>query len=221
MVTGIVVTIGIRRFLGVPGYRSLNFNKLIGGVNVMSRINLIGVALVQLLFGYEFLDSGWNKLFSGSFPAGLADNLKDMLQGQSGWYVNFANSVVMPHSVLFGYLVEWGEFLAGIGIIASALYFMLNKSENKTQYTIFTVVSIASLVGAIFMSLNFWISAGAPSPILGLNDPNGEGVTIDIFGPLLSVVLIWWNVASYGAIMSVQKGSVTAELPRHQEARAS
>ncbi len=191
----------------------------------MSRVNLLGVGLLQLLFGYEFFDSGWNKLVASnpSFPAGLAANLKSMLQGQSGWYVNFANSVPLQHPVLFGYLVEWGELLAGIGIIASVVYFMFfNRGDNKTLRTVFTVISIASLVGAIFMSLNFWMAAGAPSPLPGQNDPNGEGVTIDIFGPLLAVALIWWNATSYKVAMAVTKGS-TAELHHHhhQEVKAS
>jgi uncharacterized membrane protein YphA (DoxX/SURF4 family) len=152
--------------------------------------------MIQLLVGYEFFDSGWNKLFTkDSFVLGMPDALKGMIQGQSGWYVNFVNNVAIPHAALFGYLVEWGEFLAGAGLILAALLFLFRRQEDGLLHRVSSILSIAALAGGVFMALNFYIAGGAPSPFPGLNDPNGEGVTIDIFLPLMSLVLLWWNAS--------------------------
>ena len=112
----------------------------------MSRTNFTGMSMIQLLVGYEFFDSGWNKLFTkDSFVLGMSDALKGMIQGQSGWYVNFVNNVAIPHAALFGYLVEWGEFLAGAGLILAALLFLFRRQEDGLLHRISSILSIAAL----------------------------------------------------------------------------
>lgn len=71
------------------------------------------LAVVQALIGFEWLVSGANKVLSGAFPQGLAQNLSEGLaDNPNAWYVAFLRSVVLPHSVFFGYLIEltlrWG-----------------------------------------------------------------------------------------------------------------
>jgi uncharacterized membrane protein YphA (DoxX/SURF4 family) len=181
---------------------------MLSGVNFMGAKSPIFVPFVQVLFGYEFLDSGWNKLFAKqSFPAGLGAYLGGMLQGRSGWYDNFVYNVVIPHAVLFGYLVEWGEFLTGLVIIAGGVFFLAGKSSTASRYRFFAVLSVAALLGTIFLTVNFWLATGALSPLPGLNRPDGVGVSIDVFASLLAVVLVWWNIAGLRATLSVNSGS--------------
>ena len=64
-------------------------------------------AAVQGLIGWEWLISGANKALAGDFPSGLAGTLDDGIKGNpNGWYVAFLKSVVLPHSVFFGYAIR-------------------------------------------------------------------------------------------------------------------
>lgn len=152
---------------------------------------------IQVMIGWEFFVSGWNKLVSvgleKSFPAQLADALQDQIKGLDGWYINFLKSTVIPHAALFGYLVEWGETLAGIALIAGALIFIFKKMEDGPFSKALSVLHIVSMAGVAFMSLNFWLLAGAPSFLPGGQDPNGEGFTLDAFLTILPIVFIWFN----------------------------
>src|SRR5262249_19506742 len=62
------------------------------------RIPLIGLLVVQLLVGYEWLMSGLTKIVRGGFPSGLADELRDKSQGAAGWYKSLLDGSVIPHA---------------------------------------------------------------------------------------------------------------------------
>ncbi|KLU61905.1 hypothetical protein CEB3_c18230 [Peptococcaceae bacterium CEB3] len=188
----------------------------------MSRLNRNILYLIQIMLGWEFFVSGWNKLVSvghkRGFPLQLADALKGQVKGLNGWYINFLKSSVIPHAVSFGYLVEWGETLAGIGLIVCALIFMFKKIEDDRVAKALNILSIIAMVGIAFMSLNFWLMAGAPSFLPGGQDPNGEGFTIDAFLTILPFLFIWWEaVALSGA--SAKTPSNSQYKPAHYTAQ--
>ncbi|HET7637749.1 MAG TPA: DoxX family protein [Ktedonobacteraceae bacterium] len=133
--------------------------------------------IVRLYVGYEWLTAGLDKLTGYSFTfdssfgtkvgnpwvfgahdgaamAGFAKNALTLATGQhpavQSWYASFLQNVVVPNSVIFSYMVTFGEVLVGLGLIFGAL------------------TGIAAFFG-VFMNLNFML-AGAVSinPVLGM-----------------------------------------------------
>src|SRR5690348_12553106 len=76
-------------------------------------------ALLQLIVGYEWLLSGTDKLLLGTFPAQLSGLLNASLSGGRfpSFFAALLRWLVLPNAVLFGYLIEWGETLVGMGLM--------------------------------------------------------------------------------------------------------
>ena len=81
----------------------------------------IALAGFQLLIGYEWLLAGGDKLLLGTFPAQLGGMLLALVRGGHlvGFFAAILQGLVVPHAVLFGSLIEWGETLAGLGLMAA------------------------------------------------------------------------------------------------------
>ncbi|WEG14765.1 DoxX family protein [Pullulanibacillus sp. KACC 23026] len=92
--------------------------------------------IVRLYVGYQWLSAGWGKLHEDVWTGGKAGvALTGFIQGAlvkskavpgsnpdvAGWYANFLKDVVLPHAKLFSYLVSYGEFLVGLGLIVGLL----------------------------------------------------------------------------------------------------
>ena len=116
----------------------------------------------RLYLGYEWLTSGWGKLFSPVWTgdkAGVA--LTGFVQGAlsktggehpdvTGWYAWFLQTLVLPHVALWSHVVAVGEVLVGIALVVG----------------IFT--GIAAFFGS-FMNVNYLLAGTVSSnPILGL-----------------------------------------------------
>ena len=84
---------------------------------------------VRLYVGWEWLTAGWEKVINPVWVgphAGAA--VKGFLSGAlqkttgahpdvSGWYASFVNGFALHHTVLFSYVVAYGELLVGIALI--------------------------------------------------------------------------------------------------------
>jgi thiosulfate dehydrogenase [quinone] large subunit len=112
-------------------------------MNLKERTYLWYIALLRIYVGYYLLFQGIRK-FQRDFPHG------DWIGRQIGdlrtldlypWYKTFLQSVVVPHSELFGYLVMAGEILAGAGLLLG----------------LFTRVS--AFVG-LFLLVNYYLGPG-------------------------------------------------------------
>src|SRR5579883_2868799 len=80
------------------------------------------LAAIQGIIGWEWFMSGGNKLFSGQFPQGLADTLnKGIVNNPNGWYVSILQHAIIPHSIFWGYSIEWTEIMIGLVLIGSAV----------------------------------------------------------------------------------------------------
>ncbi|WLR41809.1 DoxX family protein [Bacillus carboniphilus] len=108
--------------------------------------------VVRLYLGYEWLTAGWEKI-TGEFDAsGYLKGAIGKSTGEhpavQGWYASFLENVALPNVGVFNFLVSWGEFLVGLGLILGAL-------------------TIPALLAGAFMNLNFML-AGTTStnPIL-------------------------------------------------------
>jgi uncharacterized membrane protein YphA (DoxX/SURF4 family) len=134
------------------------------------------LAGLQLLLGYEWLASGVDKLLYASFPTAVGELLRGTLQGGRlpAFFVAFLRSIVLPHSVVFGYLVEWGETLAGLGLITGGVVTLLAPVARRRlaseaarwltrgQRAIEWLAAGAAL-GAAMMGLSFYLLDGAPA----------------------------------------------------------
>lgn len=78
-------------------------------------------ALIQFIIGLDWLATGINKLIFGKFPQSLGTTLLSgggisppIAHNPIGWYAAFIQSVVIPNSVFFGYMIEWSEIIVGL-----------------------------------------------------------------------------------------------------------
>src|SRR5215470_4997320 len=83
-----------------------------------SRLPLVAVLVFQSVVAYEWLNSALTKIVRGGFASGLADQLAKNSDGAPGWYRGLLETVIIPHAAIFGYLIEAGELLVGVGLIA-------------------------------------------------------------------------------------------------------
>jgi uncharacterized membrane protein YphA (DoxX/SURF4 family) len=136
----------------------------------------VALAGLQLLLGYEWLASGVDKLLYATFPTAGGALLRGPLQGGRlpALFAAFLRTMVLPHSVAFGYLIEWGETLAGLALIAGGLVTLLapvarrwlaseaarwlTRGQRATEW-----LAAGAALGAGMMGLTFYLLDGAPS----------------------------------------------------------
>jgi thiosulfate dehydrogenase [quinone] large subunit len=168
-----------------------------------SRLPLIGLLLVQLLVGYEWLMSGLTKIVRGDFPGGLAAELREKSEGASGWYKSFLDGSVIPHASAFGYLIEIGELVVGLALVVAAIVWLLRweRLPYSGRVAVLTTTTLASL-GAIFMAVNFHLANGAPHPWLIPKDGFDEGIDLDSLLPAVQLVLVG---VSFGLLRALRR----------------
>ena len=176
-----------------------------------SRLPLVGLLLVQLFMGYEWLMSGLTKVVRGGFPGGLAAELREKSDGASGWYKSFLDGSVIPHASTFGYLIEIGELVVGLALVVAALVWLLRweRLPYSGRVAVLVATALAS-VGAIFMAVNFHLANGAPHPWLIPQDGFDEGIDLDSLLPAVQLVLVGVSVSFLRALRREHKPQPTA-----------
>lgn len=159
------------------------------------------LAAVQAIIGWEWLMSGDNKLLSGTFPQDLANTLNsNMTNNPDGWYVTFLQQNVLPHSIFYGYLIEWTEVAIGVIFLAGALLLLgQQRVQGEPQHHLAVaysiIVAIAALAG-IAMTVNFhFLLGGWIVPLFNASATKGESIDLDALLPPLSLVIIISNLA--------------------------
>lgn len=107
--------------------------------------------LVRLYLGVQWIQAGWHKIggFDASgFIKGAIGKAAGDHPSVQGWYAAFLDTFALPNIGLFNFLIPWGEFLVGLGLILGTF-------------------TTAALYAGAFMNLNFML-AGTTStnPIL-------------------------------------------------------
>ena len=178
-------------------------SNLLEGGDRTGRLSLVGLLFFQLLIGYEWFLSGLTKIYRGGFPSGLAGELRDKSKGAPGWYRSFLDGSIIPNAYAFGYLIEIGELLVGIALIAAALVWLLgwDRLPSSGHVAVLLATALASL-GGIFMAVNFHLANGAPHAWLIPKSGFDEGVDLDSLLPALQLVLI---VVSVGLLRSLRR----------------
>lgn len=167
----------------------------------LGRLPLIGVLLIQIFVGYEWLNSGLTKIVRGGFPSGLAADLHERVQGAASWYRSFVDGSIIPHGVLFGYLIEIGELLVGIALIVVALLWIFRWDRLPDAFRLsLLAVTIVAAVAATFMAVNFHLANGGTHPWLIPKSGFDESVDLDALLPAVQLVLIALSVGAWRAI---------------------
>lgn len=168
------------------------------------------LAAIEAIIGWEWLMSGGNKLLSGTFPQGLASTLNDGIKNNpDGWYVSFLQQAVIPHSVFYGYLIEWSEVAVGIILIGAALVLLSRpRTPGEPQHRLAVAYSIAAIIAAvvaIIHTVNFhFFMGGWVIPTFNPAAPNNEGIDLDGLLPLFCLIIIFSNIALLKAITAVK-----------------
>ncbi|MDD9150239.1 MULTISPECIES: DoxX family protein [unclassified Sporolactobacillus] len=90
----------------------------------------IVLLLIRLYLGYEWLLDGFAKLWGNESPFSAAGFMQGILKNPVlspektvlyPVYNGFIKNIALPHAQLFSFLVSWGEFLIGIGLIIGVL----------------------------------------------------------------------------------------------------
>lgn len=121
---------------------------------------------VQIILAYEWLSAGWEKVQGGQFVPNIGKSLARFENGNPHeWYVSSVLGLAKSHPAAFGMLVQWGELLAGVGlVVALALYTFSTQPSFKDAARF---IAVAALLGGAFMNLNFYFAAGWTSPSTG------------------------------------------------------
>jgi thiosulfate dehydrogenase [quinone] large subunit len=158
------------------------------GTAMNGRLPLIGLLLVQIAVGYEWLVSGVAKVVRGGFPAGLADELRDKSKGAASWYRSWLDGSVIPYGRAWGYAIMLSEIAVGVVLIGVAVTLLVGRERigDRTRQHLLMGIVLASLA-AVFMAVNFHLANGASHPWLIPRDGFDEGIDLDSLLPMIQI----------------------------------
>jgi uncharacterized membrane protein YphA (DoxX/SURF4 family) len=140
-------------------------------------------ACQQAVFAYEWISGGLGKIYEGQFVSTIGKTLSRFDNGNPHeWYAGSVLRIAKNSPEIFAQLVQWGELLAGIGVVVAILVYGLSTRsqwKNTARY-----VAILSLLGGAFMNANFYYAAGWTSPSTG-------GLNIVMFWIQVVLILFW------------------------------
>ena len=119
--------------------------------------------LVQVAIGLTWLRSGIEKLTDAHFIAAMKGTLGAFAgHNPNGWFRDFLTSTAIPHAAVFGRLVEYGETVVGIVLVATAVI-GLRATSRRVRVTS-AAVTLGALAGAVLMSINYWLATAWMGP---------------------------------------------------------
>jgi hypothetical protein len=163
----------------------------------------IALAGFQILIGYEWLLAGGDKLLLGGFPAQLGKLLLGVVGGGQlpGFFASLLRELVVPNAVLFGYLIEWSETLAGLGLMIAGLLALLRPLVQRSvggrraamvvsgSRLVERLASLAAL-GVGLLGLSYFFLDGLPRPWFVPSIAFGGSIDMGLFLAAASVVLM-------------------------------
>ena len=163
----------------------------------------IALAGLQLLIGYEWLLAGGDKILLGSFPAQLGGLLNTLVNGGHlvGFFAAILQALVAPNAVLFGYLIESGETLAGLGLLSAGLvalllplagHYLRGTSARLFVYGARLLERLApfAALGAGLLGVSYFFLDGLPRPWFVPTIAFGGSIDTGLFLAVASVVLV-------------------------------
>lgn len=188
--------------LHLPGRRHLRSAPQGTGATDAETPN-IALAGLQLLIGYEWLLAGGDKFLLGTFPAQLSGLLLTVVNGGHliGFFTALLRGLVVPNAVLFGYLIESGETLAGLGLMTAGLVALLRPFAGRylrgTSATMFVYgdrllqkLGPLAASGAGILGLSYFFLDGLPKPWFVPSIAFGGSIDTGLFLAAASVILL-------------------------------
>jgi len=153
-------------------------------------LSMIGLLLVEMIIGYEWLVSGVAKLVRGGFPSGLADELLTKSVGAPAWYGSLMKSAFIPYAEVFGYLIEITEVLAGVALLVGPFIWLCrwDRVSDRTRATVLFFTAVAA-VGGTLLAINFHLANGGSHPWLIPESGFDEGIDLDSVLPAIQIVI--------------------------------
>ncbi len=163
----------------------------------------VALAGFQLLVGYAWLLAGVDKILLGAFPAQLAGLLRTAVGSGHlpGFFIAIMQGLVVPNAVVFGYLVEWGETLAGLGLLTAGLVALLQPLARRyldgTSAVVFVFgarllqrLAPLAATGAGLFGLSYFLLDGAPLAWFAPSIAFGGAIDSGLFLALASAILV-------------------------------
>ncbi|HKF36418.1 MAG TPA: hypothetical protein VKB35_05910 [Ktedonobacteraceae bacterium] len=163
----------------------------------------IAFAGFQLLIGYEWLLAGGDKLLLRTFPTQLGGMLLNLVSGGHlvGFFAAILQGLVAPNAQLFGYLIELGETLAGLGLIAASLVALFRPlierylSDKHARMFMFADrllgrLALLAAIGAGLLAVSYFFLDGLPEPWFVPSVAFGGSIDTGLFLAVASVVLV-------------------------------
>lgn len=146
------------------------FNKFLRENKIAAGI----LTVFRLFLGYTWITAGWGKITGGFDASGyLKGAVANPVKGPDGnmvysWYVSFLEGFALPNIELFNFLVPWGEFLVGLGLIlgcftSAAVFFGL-----VMNFSFFLAGTVSHNPTDIFLGVII-LTAGANAGYFGLD----------------------------------------------------
>ena len=163
----------------------------------------IALAGFQILVGYEWLLAGGDKLLLGGFPAQLGKLLLGTVDGGQlpGFFASLLRELVVPNAAFFGYLIEWSETLAGLGLMIAGLLTLLRPLVERSLggrraemvvsgfRLVERLASLAAL-GVGLLGLSYFFLDGLPRPWFVPSIAFGGSIDMGLFLAAASAVLV-------------------------------
>jgi len=151
---------------------------------------MIGLLLVEMIIGYEWLVSGVAKFVRGGFPSGLADELLKKSVGAPEWYSSLMKSAFIPYAESFGYLIEITEVLAGVALLVGPFIWLCrwDRVSDRVRAAVLFFTAVAA-IGGTFLVINLHLANGAAHPWLIPGSGFDEGVDLDSVLPAIQIVI--------------------------------
>jgi thiosulfate dehydrogenase (quinone) large subunit len=198
-------------------FKDMDRNSSQENILMQNRTTRYLLSAIQAIIGWEWLMSGGNKLLSGTFPQGLANALnKGIKHNPNNWYIAFLQQTVQPHSIFYGYLIEWTEVTVGVILLSGSLILLgqprvAGESQHRLAVAFSIAVAIAAAVAAVMaVNFHFWMG-GWVIPTFNPAAPYSEGIDLDGLLPALSLVIIIANIA---LIQEMTGGSLLKRFAR-------
>jgi len=163
----------------------------------------LALAGLQLLVGYEWLVSGVDKALLGTFPDKMGGLLTAAISGGRlpDLFAALLQNLVLPHAQFFGVVIEWGELLAGLGLMAAGLVALLRPLAERylklRAALIFSygarvldMLAPVAAIGAGLMGLSFFLLDGLPVPWFTASIAYGGAIDTGLFLAVASVILV-------------------------------
>ncbi|PEF61867.1 DoxX family membrane protein [Bacillus cereus] len=95
-------------------------------------------SIIRIGLGISWVQQGWFKLHANF---GMSGFIEPLLHNNDvpDWFKSLMGGFVTDHIKLFEFIIPWGEFLVGIGLITG-------------------ILTLPALLTAIFMNINYWLA---------------------------------------------------------------